>query len=87
MLLVYAPQTLKGWETLQYNNRAKLLGRVNKQIFKVNLKNLFCLYLVVLFCCNVGDSDCVIKAGCRPSNVSYKTCGVFSANEVLYQKY
>ena len=49
MLLVYAPQTLKGWETLQYNNRAKLLGRVNKQIFKVNLKNIFLFFLTVFF--------------------------------------
>ena len=34
-----------------------LLGRVDKQIFKVNLKNIFVFYLTVLFCCDVGESD------------------------------
>ena len=33
---------------------AMLLGRVNKQNFKVEFKKIF---LKVLFCCDVGESD------------------------------
>ena len=36
---------------------ATLLGGVNKQKFKVNLKNIFVFILTVLFCCEVGVSD------------------------------
>ena len=38
-----------------------LLGRVNKQIFEVNFKNIFLFFLTVLFCCDVGESDCELK--------------------------
>ena len=40
------------------------------QNFKVNSKNLFLFFLVVIFCCDVGDSDCVLKARCL-SHVFY----------------
>ena len=38
---------------------ATLLERANKQIYKVEQKKIF--YLTVLFCCNVGASDLVLK--------------------------
>ena len=44
---------------------ATLLGGVNTQIFKVNLKNQFYFFLVLLFSNYVGESDCEIKAGCQ----------------------
>ena len=51
---------------------AMLLICVNKQIFKVNLKNLFLFFLAVLFCCDVGESDLELKARCRSSCGLYK---------------
>ena len=38
---------------------ATFLGGVNKQIFKVEFKKLFLFFLVMLFCCNVGESDLI----------------------------
>ena len=52
------------------------------QNFKVNSKNLFLFFLVVIFCCDVGDSDCVLKARCLSSCVLYKKCSFFSVNIV-----
>ena len=44
-----------------------MLGRVNKQNFKVKLKNIFLFFLTVLFCCDVGISVIDIEAGGFPS--------------------
>ena len=40
---------------------ATLLESANKQIFKVEFENIILFYLKVLFCCNVGASDLVLK--------------------------
>ena len=53
----------------------------------MNIKNLFFIYFLVYFCCNVGESDCVVKAGCKSFCVLYTRVFFFSENEVLYQKY
>ena len=34
---------------------------VNKQIFKVEFQKIFLFFLTVFFCCNVGESDLVLK--------------------------
>ena len=46
-----------------------MLERVNKQIFKVNLKNLFILFngVILLY---VGESDLKLKARC------WSSCGL-----------
>ena len=53
---------------------ATLLGHVNKQNFKVHFKNLIFFFLLVLFCCDVGESELDLKARCVPSWVLYKKC-------------
>ena len=38
-----------------------LLERVNTQIFEVNFKKIFFIFLMVSFCCDVGDSGFILK--------------------------
>ena len=45
----------------------------------MNYKNLFLFYLVFLFCCNVGESVCKIKARGQASYVLYFKCGSLGA--------
>ena len=40
-----------------------------------------------ILCCNVGESDCILKARGLSSCVSYKKLGLLSENVVLYRKY
>ena len=61
--------------------------RDNKQNFKVEFKNIFLFYLTVLFCCDVGVSDRVLKSVGSPQWGLSKKCNVISENEVLYQKF
>ena len=49
----------------------------------MNLRNLFYLILVVYICCNVGESDSVLKAGCQSSFIFFNKCVLLSENEVL----
>ena len=79
--------------TAQYKNFPKekilKLGNVaryvNKQIFKVEFKNIFLFYLTVLFCCDVGVSDLVLKPICPSTWGLYKKCNFISENEAFYQ--
>ena len=42
---------------------------------------------MVLFCCDVGESDLKLKARCLSSNVLYKKYSLTSVNEAIYQKW
>ena len=45
-----------------YWRLATLLEHVNKQKIKVNFKNIVLFFLLVKFCCSVGESDTVGEA-------------------------
>ena len=65
----------------------RCFDRSTRKIFKVHLKNLFFTYLVVFFCCNVGESECVLKARCRLLCGLYKNSVLVSENEAILRKY
>ena len=65
---------------------ATLLGGVNKQKFKVNHKNLFFFYLMVLFCYAVGESGVVRWASNGSLRESHNISAFISGSEVFYQK-
>ena len=65
---------------------ATLLRRVNKQNFKVHFKNLLFFLFLVLFCCDVDESELELKARCVPPRRLYKKCNLRSENEVIYEK-
>ena len=52
-----------------------------RHVFKMNLKNNFLIFLMVLFCCDVGESDIKIKARRVPSWRLHKKCIFRSEND------
>ena len=66
---------------------ATLLERVHKQFLTVNFKTICLLYLTVLICCDVGDSDLILKPRCVSIGGLYKKCNVKSENVLSYGKY
>ena len=48
-------------DSFEATRLATLLYRVNMQKFKVEFKNIFLFFLMVLFCCNVGVSALKIE--------------------------
>ena len=65
---------------LSHKGLATLLGRVNKQNSKAELKTLFLFFLAVLFCCDVGVSGLELKA---TSWGSYKLLNFRSKNSYV----
>ena len=57
---------------LMKSELATLLGRANIKFFKVEFKKLFIFYLMVLFCCDVGESDLILKPRYGSFNVIYR---------------
>ena len=55
--------------------------RVNKQIFKVEFRNILLFYLAVLFGCDVGVSDLKLKPIGPPMWDLYKKWNFISENE------
>ena len=49
----------------------------------MEFKKPFLLFLTVLFCYDVGESELKLKPGYEPSYVLYKKCNLISGNEVI----
>ena len=60
---------------------------INTQNFKVEFQKIFLFFLTVFFCCDVGESDLVLKPRYGSFNVIYRKCHFLSVNELIVQKY
>ena len=63
-----------------------VLEHVNCKNFKENLKNIFLIFLLVNFCCEVVENASVCEGKCSASFLGAKKCKNQSVSEVLSQK-
>ena len=61
--------------------------RVNTQNIKVKFQKILKFFLTVFFCCDVGESDIILKPRYGSFNVIYRKSQFYSINERIAQKY